>query len=479
MKRLRMIPWILAVILAGCVPTLYTWSPDGRWMTVLSSSGLRLSDPDGNLSSTTIPGVNNAAWFPDSKQLLVARQIDVKTWVELTKYLNTDQTQQITDAAVHLRQSLMAYDWTAPNANDWNKFTQSLDDQDDAPRYAQSMKNFEIAIAMYVRDHADVTLQQKVPAERWKELVELSQPVQSIEVYGVDPLKQTPAAQLMTTLHGIRCLRVSPTGAAAIVVTDTAVDHACDLWVVAADGKQLPVKISDSSASAPDWSPDGRSVVFIQSATQPVAGDAAQLGSLSRVTIMGDDGELLPKPAVTDDLVGLVYNEWSRVRCLQDGRIFFASAQITLPATAADMPDKPQLFSLAPGSMAAVTRLFPKEVDKLVGDSPQFFEVSPDGRHVAIPDQTGKVFVVDLQSGDVITAQGQPVPSTDSNHQPSLLTVPQWRSDDELTFMAPGENSHPNVVLWSISKNDSKSLSAAWPPGTIEDNSTTQPATKP
>jgi hypothetical protein len=489
MKRRQIIPWILAaVIVAGCVPTRYSWSPDGKWMTVIygdddRNGGLKLCDANGNLTRENIPGVQVASWFPDSKRLIVSRMIDERTWKDLTRWLSKEQLTSIAAAGEHVEDALTVYDWTAPGASDWQKFLASMNAEDDqSSPNARVLKEYGLAVGLYVHDHVDAAIQKKIPLERWNELAQLSQPVHAVEIYPADPFRYTrmddsiKTPRLMTTLKDVRALRVSPTGAAAIVTTESDQDHASSLWIVSTAGDRPAVCLSNQAAWYPDWSPDGRDVIFIRSA-QPAVGDAACLGSVSRVRVIGDDGALIEKPGNPEDLAGLVYDELSRVRCLKDGRILFASAEVTLPATAKDMPQRPQLFSLTPGSTAAVSQLLSKQASEQVGNAAQFFEVSPDSQYVSLPDESGKVSVVDLRTGDVTAVQNQPVTSKD--HGGQLLTIPQWRSNDELTIIAPGENDHPSVVLWSISKKSGKTLSAGWPMDSIEYTATGQPATRP
>jgi WD40 repeat protein len=466
-----------AFIVTGCVPTRYSWSPDGKWMTVLSDDGLRLADGDGNLLSPAIGGVDCATWFPDSKRVLVSRQIDVKTWDEMSKYLTPEQTQDAIEAARHARDAALAYDWNAADPNDLQKFADAMNAQYAKDEHFQRvMKELGGAVALYVRDHRDAALQQKIPPQTWKVLGGLSQSVQSIEVYAVDATGATPGPRLMTSLKSIHELRVSPTGAAAIVVTDSEQAHASDLWVVPTDGTAPAVKFSDQAAWYPDWSSDGQEVLLVRAAT-PAAGDASRLGSVTRMRAIGEDGKVMNKPGEAQDLVGLVFDELCRVRSAKDGRILFDSAEVTLPTTANDMPQRPQLFSLTPGSSPMVSRLLPKQAFEQVGGAAQYFEVSPDGTHVSIPDNTGKVTVVDLRTGHVTVVQDKPVLSDE--RKPTLMTVPQWRSPDELTMISPGENGHPSVTLWSMSKNAGRTLSANWPAGMIEKKSaSTQPATE-
>ena len=487
MKRWRMTLWALAaVIVAGCVPTRYSWSPDGKWMTVIygdddRNGGLQLCDVDGNLTRENIPGVQVATWFPDSKRLLVSRMIDVRTWNELTRWLSREQASSIAATGQHVEDALMSYDWNAPGANDWDKFQASMSARDDQSGMdAIVLKQYGLAVGVYVHDHADAALRQKIPVERWNELAQLSEPVHTVEIYPADPFRYTrldntvTTPRLMTTLKDVRALRVSPTGAAAIITTESDQEHASSLWIVSSGADPKPVLLSNQAAWYPDWSPDGRDVIFIRAA-QPAVGDAARLGSVCRVRVIGDDGAVLQKLGEPEDLAGLVYDELSRVRCLKDGKILFASAEVNLPATAKDMPQRPQLFSLDPGKTGSAVRLFSKQASEQVGNSAQYFELSPDEQYVSIPDQTGTVSVVDLRTGGVTNVQDKPVTSKD-HKDGQLLTVPQWRSNDELTVIAPGERGRAKVELWSMSKNVGRTLSEGWP---MDEPLAGQPTTQP
>ncbi len=481
MKRWRFVPLILAaLIIAGCDPTNYSWSPDGRWMTVFTSDGLRLCDADGNLTPTTIPGVYAAAWFPDSKRVLVARAINVKTWTEVVKYLSPQELQDVTNTAQTARQALLTYDWNAPGANDWDKFKDFfIAEHGETEDYQRMTKVYGGAIALFLRDHEDAQLRKTIPTERQKELEPAAQAVYFLDVHSVDPISAAPSVQLMTSLPGIGGLRISPNGAAAIIVTTDGDDGSGNLSVIGTDGKHPAMDISASAAFSPDWSADGRYVVFIQTA-QPLLGNSAGLGSLSRAAVIGDDGALLAKPAATEDIAGLMYDKDSRVRCLRDGRIIFASAEVTLPSTTGDMPQRPQLFSVTPGSAATVSRVLPHELVNKLGDFAQYFELSPDGQRVSIPDRSGKVYVVDLRSGEAITVQDKPVfSSAEKSENDTLYTVPQWRSNDELSLMAPSENGRPKLVLWSFAKKSTKTLSTTWPQGITDGVASTQPTTQP
>jgi hypothetical protein len=466
-------PWqclmaLLMLLAVGCVPTRFSWSPDGRWMTVLGSDDtLRLADTDGKFLATTLPDIKLASWVPDSHHLLVVRDTQASKWAELEKYLTAPQVAAIIESAKRAREMALVYDWKSPKAKDWSDFGDQFSQQDkNAGRDTLKDQDLALPLILYIRDHPDDELRKKVPAQRWTELDKVIQTVHHIEMYDVDQADfPTHATWLVNTIHDVRELRPSPTGQAVLVVTKGDQEKSSDLQILPMDGSAPALTINSEAAFYPDWSSDGQYVIFVRAAG-PAHGDDERLGFLSRIKVIDNDGNLITAPIPTEDLAGLVYSELSRVRCLKDGRIIFVSAEITLPATANEMPQRAELFGLMPSPQSKVIRLLPKTSYDQLGNSPQYLEISPDGTKASIPDQSGKVSVVDLTNGQVKIVQPKSISAPQG--QLALMTVPQWRSDDELTFIAPDEKGHPSLVLWSLSKNSGSTLSRDWPAAIME-----------
>ena len=71
----------LSLSAAGCFPDeRLWWSPDGTQLAVLTPTGLRWSDPDGNLSDATCEDVKAAAWLSDGSGVVVLKQTETATW---------------------------------------------------------------------------------------------------------------------------------------------------------------------------------------------------------------------------------------------------------------------------------------------------------------------------------------------------------------------------------------------------------------
>jgi hypothetical protein len=442
-------------------------------MTVISDDGLRIADAHGNLLPGVVEGVEVATWFGDSKRLLIARKELEPTWNALVPYLSADEIKTIADASNHARDALMTYDWTAPNAGTWQNFTDAFKQQEKLAKLDTHFDDsFALAIGLYLRDHADKALQDKIPAPRWKELGDLIQPVMFVQICDVSPSGPAAGTTLMTTLNGVQELRVSPIGNAALVVTSGRNDHVCNLYAISTDAKRPPLQISDAAACYPDWTPDGHSVVFTRAITPEMQKEDMQLGSLSRVDVIDDQGNLAAQIKEPKDLVALLYSSLTRVRCLKDGRIIFLTAGVTLPATNGDMPARAELFVIDPAKQLTVSRLLSADFSTAIGNSAPYFEVSPDETLISIPDNSGKVSVVDLVKGTASFVPDKPVTG-------GLMTVPVWRTGNELTLIAPDANGHPSVVAWAASTSQTRTLSSGWPIGLIEDKATTKPSKAP
>ena len=132
---------------------------------------------------------------------------------------------------------------------------------------------------------------------------------------------------------------------------------------------------------------DGKSLVYAKLDNGLPKQDGPSLGTIIRQQVCGDDGRPLTDLQGTVELAGVCMNTLTRIRCLADGRIVFSTIELHLPAVSADMPQSLQLFALDPDRQATLTRLIPRSVERQIEESLYLFEVSPDGKQVAIPGE--------------------------------------------------------------------------------------------
>jgi Tol biopolymer transport system component len=297
-------------------------------------------------------------------------------------------------------------------------------------------------------EHADAAvklLKGAEPAAR----VQLS----TLVVAQVDNGKLNAGPVLATEIGSIEDIRVSPKGT-AIAFTASA-GKGAHLSVCAVNGGQVPRVVAPHAAVYPDWSPDGNSLVYIAPASTN-ATDDLMLAILTRRSVLNERGQVEIQGA-KEELAGLMFNDQSRVRCLRDGRILFASEEWRLPVTTNDLPQRQQLFAIDPERQSTLSRLVPRGTEEMLPASLACFEVSPDEKRVAVGGDKSMVAVLTLASGNVEILQA----GTDTD----LKSIPCWRSATELCYIAvqtAATNQHKaDVALWQDGKT--RVISQRWP----------------
>jgi hypothetical protein len=459
-------PWIQTVLasallflLTGCVPELITWSPDGKQASVITPQGLCLCDAEGNLGRPLVRRVGQVQWLSDSKHAVIWKGEKAKTWKDYLT-IRPNAERDLRDKALALRKEILAHPgpWTGNGFDDFIKTTLAnlnIDEFDAG------------AIFVYIRDQAPEGIKEKV-GDQWVQFEDAPATLNVVQVYELGKDLALAGPVLLRTSHDIKDIRVSPGGKTVAITVAPGI----------ADDKAVEIFISPLTAGAvedshyvgkgawyPDWSPDSKSLYYVKPVTS-TEGGKAQFGTLVRQQIVGDDGKLLDhtKLPAEEDLVGVAYDPMMRVRALPDGRVFFDSVSLSLPATPMDVPDRGLIFAIAPGKQATVTRLVPRTTEEEIGDAAEFFAISPDGAYVAIPWKDGRIAVLDTATGSVSRIQ----PDEDKtgidkgSNDWHLKTVPVWRSNDELCFIRP-VGKERQVVLHSMRTNQDRVLSANWP----------------
>ena len=268
-------------------------------------------------------------------------------------------------------------------------------------------------------------------------------------------------------IGGIKSLRPSPTGEAVVLSVDVSIHKdqpdPTQLLMVPTDGSG---KVCDlgRAAEQPDWSPDGKYVVFIRPNDWKEGQKEILLGILTRQQVIDANGRLLDNDHLFkgEDLAGLLFDQFSRVRVAKDGRIFFSAAEVSLPATAEDFNKESTIFSFEPGKQSTLTRVVPRGATQILGDAAQYFELSPDARYLSIPFANGRVSVLDIAKGEAQVVQ--PAGEGGNENDIKLATVPVWRTVTELTFVRPVQASTAHeIVRYSVTDNSATVLNSNWP----------------
>lgn len=458
---LKLVTILLAVSLAaGCIPEKrIVWSPDGKRAAIATDNGLYFVDGDGKVLKPRLPeGPATCDWFPDSHKVAVMHVRKAKHWDDLSPLFDGEKTAQIREEAENLKKRLLAYE------GNWDDFKADPEDR--------LASDIEMASILYVRDRMPSGLEEKL-GEKWTEAQAIETDIRRVQVFEVTDDELRPGRVLLTTTRGVAGLRVSPDGRHLAFLMpsaegrdDTPALHVLSLvdapsMPSTSGGPSGPARmISANTAFYYDWSPDGRSLAFIRGMGPEACGDNVQLGVLSTVCVADDKGKLLEEWRDSKDHTGLLFNCFLTVEWLSDGRLFFTSAELTLPATSRDMPQRWSVFAIDPRTPAGVIRVLGRDFGGDLEPDLAYFELSPDEKRLALPCADGRVCIYEMASGKTTALVGSELPGDKTR------TLPCWRNNDEVCLTAPwveveGEEPKVRVVLWKDGKL--RSLSDTWP----------------
>jgi WD40-like Beta Propeller Repeat len=431
----------LALVLTGCFQKRIFWSPDGKVAAVLADNGLYLCDGEGHLSPRLAEAILSAGWLPDSKGLVLVGEERFEQWSALAKRLNPTTRSSLEQWAARAQADL-------EHGGAWNEVFKNVKEQ-------FVLEDNEVAaVKLYLRDTPLASLQTLNLSER-EDLKRMKVDLAFIQLAEVDfPGLKLGRIIADGYLVSMQEPLASPTGRAVAFVT---FQDRRQLFVVPADGSAPPTQVEESTvAQFPDWTPDGRSLVYVRSASKAADRELLALGILGRRQVLDDAGHIGIKDK-PEDLAGLFFDGTSRVRCLKDGRILFSSTEFNLPLTEKEVPQRQQIFFLDPARVATTGRLLPQSVLSQLPDDLTFFEVSPDEKQIAFVDDKGRVFLFTIASGELKTVQDRKGDTTG--------TTPVWRFPDQLCFVnipEPGSERKQEVVLRG-STGGILTLSENWP----------------
>ncbi|MCL2647034.1 MAG: hypothetical protein FWD61_08510 [Phycisphaerales bacterium] len=445
----------MMMLATGCIPERVSWSPDGTRGLVLGDDGVHVCDVAGTLTGLMIPGETVAAWMPDGKRVVVLREGELKNWKEI-------ETAYPEEAAEAKEKADDAVRELAEVDKKWREFS------------SLGLTFF------YLRDEKPETIREKLSAV-WEDALRHSITRRKVQIYDLSG----PEAKAGATLawlpetggdQGFSAFRVSPTGQAVAISRFTDSHGSTELIVAATDGSGI--RIRKEAAYYPDWTPDGKYLVYIMPACAG-HGDG-RLGTLVRQKMVDDQGGLLKKGLKPEEMpkeeecVTLVYNGNARVRVLKDGRIFFTAADIQLPATPQNIKSRSVLFSFnSGGGNPTILRVMPPETEKAINDDEAFkdddktlafFDVSPDGKRVSLVGGDGQVMVMDVGiggRGKLYKLQPNPLVQVQNA---TIVSLPSWRTVDELTFIRPRSDGKGNeVVRYNLTSKAVTVISRSWP----------------
>ncbi|MBI5692260.1 MAG: PD40 domain-containing protein [Verrucomicrobia bacterium] len=444
------LPAISVLLVAGCLKDRLAWSPDGRRAAVVTSAGLHLTDADGRLTPLLVPGVYRAAWLPDSRSLLLARTRPVRNFAEMSAALGPERSRAL-----------------ASKAEDVWKRLKDLPRKEFDKRASEEVGEDLAGILGYLREQPAhlAGLRAKLGPD-WKSEEE-GKPLDLHELIvgrlnGDTLVLGTP---LHLGLPAIQFLRATPDGRVVALATATELsphpDNGIRLLVVPTDGSQSATVVATQSTAAPDWTPDGRSLVFFKGSGAGSPEFDLRLGTLVERTILGSDGQIRPA-AESVDLAGLIFSPGNKVHCLRDGRVVFNAAPFCLPAGINDEPPHEQLYVLDRAAKGSPRGLIDTAALSQLPKTLSAFVVSPDEKQVLIADENGAVWLHTLATSMVesITPKLERHKGSDAGEN---YPMPAWRAPGEFTFLRQSQPGAPFELVLRRGTADTV-LSRAWDP---------------
>ncbi len=453
---LLLVVWYAAVIFfVGCVPEdSLQWSQDGS-VGIYSKVGA-LYLVDGNTGSLTQVEPNESTTFwpaisPDGSVFAYGKIVKVDDFKKALKQFRPERVKLIKEHAEILKRKVLAQKVIGeelPTIGTMHCVSSfGCDRKDD-------FNNEHVAwVQRYLVENADSQLAEKIGPELIKETKE--QELAFCQIVIAPTADPNDRKILASDSQMLWHPRFSPdlkfVSWAADRIGGDIFEAGFDLYVASSDGRTPPVLVESAVAIGSDFRDDSRAIAYLKPEGEDLDEDFV-IGLLVERTIIDANARFLVRKVdanesdtdreyiltgSTEDLACVVYKSWMNVLCGASGRIFFTSAEMSLPSSR-PYEDEPTVFCCDTVT-GTISKLLSSEALDFAEGNCHLFALSQDSRQILLPGSYNSVGIYDI--GDyrcILRVLVDEDKSFGSGNLPIL--APQWKGPDRISCLV-GEES--------------------------------------
>jgi len=481
--------YVAVAFILGCYPEdSLQWSATGSTGIYCKKGALFIVDGNSGSLTQVAPKETTTRWpaiSPDGSQFAYGQIVKVDHFNKALKLLPPAQVKVIEAHAEILKQKILAEGIKDSNFPFIGKPVATDAGQKD------SFNDRHIAwVQRYLVENADTQLARRIGTELVNKTK--SKDLTYCQLVCAPTTDPNDRKILATSSQQLWRIRFSPDSRliayGADRINGEAWDVGYDLYIVSPAENTPPVFLAPATAAGYAFRPDSHAIAYIKPEDEFFDTQKPTLGSLVERTIIDPNGRLLASPENPDgndspavyvctgtasELIGVLYHPWMHVSYARDNRIFFASAEMSLPSSKLDA--EKQIIFCCDTLTGSVSEILPQIVLDFSQGNLYLFALSHDSRKILLHGKKNTLIIYalggDLNLSKVLIDDKE---GFGKGENPPLSLVAQWKGPDRLSCLV-SEKSHfltddPNaphrrkeIVILDTKGNLVQILSKTWP----------------
>jgi hypothetical protein len=258
------------------------------------------------------------------------------------------------------------------------------------------------------------------------------------------------------------------------------------LFVSSLEGDANSVLVDHPVSLGYDWRPDSRAIAYIRADSDGLSHDDFIVGTLEQRVVADANDNILVKEVETGEkgsagtydcaggsleLAGVIFHPWLKVVYGQGGRLFFTSAEFTLPTSARD-EGRWSVFCYD-AVTNTVSDVLGASVSSYSSDAlgTSQFDLSPDGKQVLLPMEKNRFLIYRFDDRSTIF----PIEEDEGFGEDNVSAfLPTWKGNDEISCLvseksrfltSDKEEPHKRkeIVILGADGKFRRVLSESWP----------------